>query len=177
MKRTIIARLAVPFAALLLATGCESGGVAISGVTGSFVDSFSIAGQVILPGATNAHIGSNSTTYSTDSFSGSRIVQIVFNAKFTGVTSSAQVGSDDYLHDVFSAIAKGATLTAGGQTIDRLYGFWPKKASKNSATQATLFYLVPANTKASDLQWTMDGTVLGDATYQYTFTDFSETAE
>jgi len=174
MKNSLVIRLASTLAVLLVITGCGSSAVSVSGITGSFVDSFSVSGQVILPGATNAQIGNNSTTYNTDSFADSRIVEVIFNAKFVSVTSSAKVGSDDYRDDVYSAISKATTLTAAGQTITSIYGFWPKTASKTSATHMTMIYVVPSSTQASDLKWTVDGTTLGDATYQFSFTDFTE---
>ncbi|MCL2493561.1 MAG: hypothetical protein FWF33_05925, partial [Clostridiales bacterium] len=67
-----------------------------------------------------------------------------------------------------------ATFTAAGKTIDPVWGFWPKTASKNRAEQMTLLYLVPKGSSLGDYKLTVDGAKLGDDTYHYEFTDFTE---
>ena len=41
--------------------------------------------------------------------------------------------------------------------------------SKNAANSMTLFYLVPEGTEAASLTFTLDGSVLGDSEYQFTY--------
>ena len=174
MKRISASILAAALIAALFAAGCASKSVSVSNVKGFYVESFAVSGQTFLQGAQSAKIGDNSTLYDEESFPDNKIVRVELDAAFINLESSAKIGSDDYRKDVYAAIKSSVTFTAAGEKIDPVWGFWPKTAEKDRAEQTALLYLVPKDSSLSDLKLIVDGAALGDDTFHYEFTDFTE---
>ena len=102
-------------------------------------------------------------------YEGKSIFKIVFTATLAeGFTADGAKG-DDFRKAMYSRINDGCRLTFDGGEGEQVWGYWPEKASQYSATKMTLFYTVPEGTEASALTFTLDGGVLGDAEYQFSY--------
>ena len=100
-------------------------------------------------------------------YEGKSIFKIVFTATLSeGFTADGAKG-DDFRKAMYSRIDDGCKLTFDGGVGEQVWGYWPDKATQYSAKQMTLFYTVPEGTEASALTFTLDGSVLGDAEYQF----------
>ena len=102
-------------------------------------------------------------------YEGKSIFKIVFTATLAeGFTADGAKG-DDFRKAMYSRINGGCKLTFDGGEGEQVWGYWPEKASQYSATKMTLFYTVPEGTRASALTFALDGSVLGDAEYQFSY--------
>ena len=102
-------------------------------------------------------------------YEGKSIFKIVLTATLAeGFTADGAKG-DDFRKAMYSRINDGCKLTFDGGECEQVWGYWPEKASQYSATKMTLFYTVPEGTEASALTFTLDGGVLGDAEYQFSY--------
>lgn len=97
------------------------------------------------------------------------IFKIVFSATFAEKFDGDGAKGDDFRKAMYAHLKDGCKLTCDGEAAKLEYGYWPKKASGNSATEMTLFYTVPKGAQASSLEFTFDGAVLGDAGYQFSY--------
>ena len=172
MKRFLLALLSAGL--LLSLAGCAPDNVSVSNVKGYYVKEFSVSGQVIFEGAKKTLIGGNSTIYNEESFPDHNYLRVELDAAFLSVDSSAKPDSDDFRKAVYGMVKSCTELTAAGEKIEPIWGFWPKSAGKNWSKQMTLLYLVPKSVLLSDLKLAIDGTALGDPAYHYEFTDFKE---
>jgi len=102
-------------------------------------------------------------------YEGKSIFKIVFTATLAdGFTADGSKG-DDFRKAMYSHINDGCKLTYDGGAGDQVWGYWPEKAGQYDANTMTLFYTVPEGTEASALTFTLDGGVLGDAEYQFSY--------
>ena len=102
-------------------------------------------------------------------YEGKSIFKIVFTATLAeGFTADGAKG-DDFRKAMYSRINDGCKLTFDGGEGEQVWGYWPEKASQYSATKMTLFYTVPEGTDASALTFTLDGSALSDAAYQFSY--------
>ena len=102
-------------------------------------------------------------------YEGKSIFKIVFSATLAeGFTADGAKG-DDFRKAMYSRIDDGCKLTFDGGVGEQVWGYWPDKATQYSAKQMTLFYTVPEGTEASALTFTLDGSVLGDAEYRFSY--------
>ena len=102
-------------------------------------------------------------------YEGKSIFKIVFTATLAeGFTADGAKG-DDFRKAMYSRINDGCKLTFDGGEGEQVWGYWPEKASRYSATKMTLFYTVPEGAEASALTFTLDGSALGDAEYRFTY--------
>lgn len=112
------------------------------------------------------HIPAGHMTYS---FEKNDVYKIVINARFAEKFAADGATGDDFRKAVYERIKEGCRLTSDGTKASRVWGYWPKSASADSASEVTLFYCVPKGTDASALTFTLDGSVLGDPKYQFTY--------
>ena len=126
------------------------------------------AGCEIISAGFTENIPAGNLFYTFEEFD---IYKIVFNAtlaeKFTAEGASA--GSDDFRKAIYKHISDGCALEVEGGESKLQWGYWPEKASENSARKMTLFYTVPKGTPASALTFTLDGSVLGDSEYHFVY--------
>lgn len=149
MKK-LIAMIFVLALALVLA-GCGPHKAECKVISAEFVDAIPMNGGVRV------------------NYEGKSIFKIVFTATLAeGFTADGSKG-DDFRKAMYSHINAGCKLTFDGGEGEQVWGYWPEKASQYSATQMTLFYTVPEGTEASALTFTLDGGVLGDAEYQFSY--------
>lgn len=103
------------------------------------------------------------------SFNGKAIVEVVIDItlaeKFTAV--DAKLGEDAYRQQMFAAVLKGCTLTVGTREFTATYGCLPNSVLPYSAKDLTLFFFVPKDSALQDLTFSLDGSVLGDPSYQF----------
>ena len=104
------------------------------------------------------------------SFEGEDILKIIFNVTATEKFAIAGIEGDEPRQKVYKYIIEGCTLTNGGKEVELKYGYWPKEATDYKAQEMSLFYCVPEGTNLKDLTFKMDGKVLGDAQYQFSYT-------
>ena len=102
-------------------------------------------------------------------YEGLSIFKIVFSATLAEAFTADGAKGDDFRKAMYSHIIDGCKLTYDGGDAEQVWGYWPEKASKNAADKLTLFYVVPEGTEAASLAFTLDGSVLGDAEYQFTY--------
>lgn len=102
-------------------------------------------------------------------YEGKSIFKIVFTATLAeGFTADGAKG-DDFRKAMYSRINEGCRLSCDGGEGKQVWGYWPEKATQYAATQMTLFYTVPEGSEASAITFTLDGSVLGDAEYQFSY--------
>ncbi|MBQ6324618.1 MAG: hypothetical protein IJI26_00955 [Clostridia bacterium] len=102
-------------------------------------------------------------------YEGKDIYKIVFSATLAEPFDGDGAKGDDFRKAMYSRIKDGCKLTFDGGAGEQVWGYWPEKASKHAATKMTLFYIVPDGTEMSALIFTLDGSVLGDAGYQFSY--------
>ena len=102
-------------------------------------------------------------------YEGKSIFQIVFTATLAEAFTADGAKGDDFRKAMYSRINDGCKLTFDGGEGEQVWGYWPEKASQYSATKMTLFYTVPEGTDASALTFTLEGSALGDAAYQFSY--------
>ena len=102
-------------------------------------------------------------------YEGQSIFKIVFSATLAEGFDADGAKGDDFRKAMYQHINDGCKLTYDGGAGEQVWGYWPEKASKNAANSMTLFYLVPEGTEAASLTFTLDGSVLGDSEYQFTY--------
>lgn len=100
------------------------------------------------------------------------IIRIILDARFTNFSGSMESDSDKHKQAVLDMLSDSATFSVGEKTEKVIYALLPKKATATSASDATLFYLIPKGTPLADLKLTFDGAKLGDPEYNLNFTDF-----
>ena len=100
-------------------------------------------------------------------FEGKSIFKIVFSATLAEAFTADGAKDDEFRKAMFSHINDGCKLTYDGGEGEQVWGYWPEKASRYAATRMTLFYTVPEGTEMSALTFTLDGSALGDAEYQF----------
>ena len=102
-------------------------------------------------------------------YEGKSIFKIVFTATLAEAFTADGAKGDDFRKAMYSHINDGCKLTYDGGAGDQVWGYWPEKAGQYDANTMTLFYTVPEGTEASALTFTLDGGVLGDAEYQFSY--------
>ena len=102
-------------------------------------------------------------------YEGKSIFKIQFSATLAEAFSADGAKGDDFRKAMYSRINDGCKLTFDGGEGEQVWGYWPDKATQYSAKQMTLFYTVPEGTEASALTFTLDGSVLGDAGYRFSY--------
>ena len=102
-------------------------------------------------------------------YEGQSIFKIVFSATLAEGFDADGAKGDDFRKAMYSRINDGCKLTFDGGEGEQVWGYWPEKASQYSATKMTLFYTVPEGTDASALTFTLEGSALGDAAYQFSY--------
>lgn len=145
-----ILALILSLAALLTLSGCSKQKAECSIVSMELVDSIP-AGHV---------------TYS---FEKNDVYKIVLNAKLSEKFTADGAKGDEFRKAMYNRIKEGCKLTSDGDKASCVWGYWPKSASADSASEMTLFYCVPKGAAASGLTFTLDGSVLGDPKYQFTY--------
>ena len=100
-------------------------------------------------------------------YEGKSIFKIVFSATLAEAFTADGAKDDEFRKAMFSHINDGCKLTYDGGEGEQVWGYWPEKASRYAATKMTLFYTVPEGTEMSALTFTLDGSALGDAEYQF----------
>ena len=149
MKK-LIAMILVLALAFVLA-GCGAHKAECKVISAEFVDAVPMYGSVQV------------------NYEGKSIFKIVFTATLAdGFTADGAKG-DDFRKAMYSRISDGCKLTFDGGEGEQVWGYWPKKATQYAADTMTLFYTVPEGTEASALTFTLDGSVLGDAAYQFSY--------
>lgn len=102
-------------------------------------------------------------------FEGKAIFKIVFNAELAEAFDGNGAKDDDFRKAMFSKINEGCKLSYADGEGEQVWGYWPEKASKYAANKMTLFYTVPEGTELQTLTFTMDGSVLGDGVYRFSY--------
>ena len=148
MKKPIALILIVTL--VLILCGCGSHKADCKVVSAEFVDNVPNNGVMI-------------------TFEGKSIFKIVFNATLAEAFTGDGAKGDDFRKAMYSHIYAGCKLLYDGGEGEQVWGYWPKKASQYAATEMTLFYTVPEGTDASALTFKLDGGVLGDAEYQFSY--------
>lgn len=157
---------------LLLISGCSKPSAKVTVKSAKVVENLSTPLNVFLKsdlGTGNAQVGESRMLYT---FPEREIIEVVLNSNFLDTAESLKAGSDDHRKEIYAVVRDSAAFTVKGEKVDEIWGYWPKKTTKNSATDMKLFYLIPEGTPLTDLKLTFDGTKLGDSSYTMTFTDF-----
>ena len=95
-------------------------------------------------------------------YEGMDIIEIVMSFTFDPeIVSDLDPDSEDYRSELFLLIDEGITLYLDDEEVERTYGYWPEEADETSATNMTLFYLVPDSHDPDDLRFVFDGEVIG----------------
>ena len=149
MKKLIVFTLVLALSLVLC--GCGSHKAECKIISAEFVDAVPMNGGIQVD------------------YEGKSIFKIVFTATLAETFTGDGAKGDDFRKAMYSHINGGCKLTFDGGEGEQVWGYWPEKASQYSATQMTLFYTVPEGTEASALTFTLDGGVLGDAEYQFSY--------
>ena len=143
--------ISVLLMAVLMLNGCGAHKAECKVISAEFVDAVPMNGGIQV------------------NYEGKSIFKIVFTATLAeGFTADGAKG-DDFRKAMYSRIDDGCKLTFDGGVGEQVWGYWPDKATQYSAKQMTLFYTVPEGTEASALTFTLDGSVLGDAGYRFSY--------
>ena len=149
MKKRIV--LILVLALTLVLCGCGSHKAECRIVSAEFVDTIPMNGGIQV------------------NYEGKSVFKVQFSATLAEAFSADGAKGDDFRKAMYSHINDGCKLTFDGGEGEQVWGYWPEKASKYSATQMTLFFTVPEGTQASALTFTLDGSALGDAEYQFSY--------
>ena len=147
MKKRIALVLLAILALVLFGCGSHKAGCNI--ISAEFVDAVPMNGGIQV------------------NYEGKSIYKIQFSVTLAEAFTADGAKGDDFRKAMYSHINDGCKLTFDGGEGEQVWGYWPEKATQYSATRMTLFYTVPEGTEASDLSFTLDGSVLGDAEYQF----------
>ena len=102
-------------------------------------------------------------------YEGKDIYKVVFSVTLAEPFTADGAKGDDFRKAMYSRINNGCKLAFDGGEAEQVWGYWPEKASQYSAARMTLFYTVPEGTEASALTFTLDGSVLGDEEYKFSY--------
>ena len=149
MKRQIILILAL--ALILALCGCGAHKAECKVISAEFVDAVPMNGGVQV------------------NYEGKSMFKIVFTASLAEAFTGDGAKGDDFRKAMYSHINDGCKLAFDGGDGEQVWGYWPEKAGQYEANTMTLFYVVPEGTEASALTFTLDGGVLGDAEYQFSY--------
>lgn len=102
---------------------------------------------------------------------GHRIVKIILNVSFAKkfISEDTKQGEDAYRQEISKKIVDACSFKADDSDVKITYFYWAKKASGYSAEDLTLFYVIPDELELSDTEFYLDGTVLGDPAYQFSY--------
>ena len=106
----------------------------------------------------------------TVSYEGFDTFKVVINVQSTDKLTTENLKDDEFRQAVYKNVSKGCSLTYNGSEAELKYGFWPSSASSYMATEIKMFFLVPEGTDIKDLTFKLDGAVLGNPEYQFTYT-------
>jgi hypothetical protein len=83
-----------------------------------------------------------------------------------------KTNSEKHRSKVYERIITATHFYINNKEIENEYGYWPAECGKYFAKEMTLFYRVPKNSLKSNLEFTCDGTILGNKDYKFTYTKF-----
>ena len=106
----------------------------------------------------------------TVSYEGFEIFKVVINVQSVEKLTTENLKGDELRQAVYKSVSKGCSVTCNGSEAKLEYGFWPSSASSYMASEIKMFFLVPEGTDTKDLTFKLDGKVLGNPEYQFTYT-------
>ena len=96
-------------------------------------------------------------------FENQDILQIKLDFVFDpAIADGLDPSSEDYRSEIYRILVEGAHLYFDNQEMSLQYGYWPEKAGRSTASEMTLFYLLPEGHNPDLIQFVYDGEVLGD---------------
>lgn len=158
---------------LCLLTGCGKSKVGVTVTSAKVVNSFTTPSNVLLQsdlGTARIHVNSNGITHE---FPEREIIRVDLDCRFIGVAEGLENGSDEQKKEIYNTVKESATFTVNGEIVEPVWGYWPKKTSRNSAEQLTMLFLIPEGQSLDGLKIVFNGAALGDVGYTYEFTDFT----
>lgn len=171
MKRSSIVFLLL--FSVIFFSACSKPTVSVTVKTAKVVEELITGLNVFLQsdlGTSNARVGSNSMAYT---FPEREIIQVELDSTFIGLGESLKPGSEEHRKEIYKKILESVSFSVAEKNVDLIWGYWPKKTGKNSASGMKLFYLIPEGTPLSDLKLTIDGAKLGDPAYSLVYTEFT----
>jgi hypothetical protein len=157
---------------ILMLAGCSGSKVSVKVKSAEIVETLeAYLNMLYYPVDSEATLAGTETGGFAIAFSDYDIIRIVLDAKFTNFSGPKESDSDKQKQAVLEMLISSATFSIGEKTEKVIYALQPKTTS-TSASDATLFYLIPKGTPLVDLKLTFDGAKLGDPSYSLTFTDF-----
>jgi hypothetical protein len=158
---------------ILMLAGCSGSKVSVKVKSAEIVKKFEVDPKMLFyPVSSNLRIFGTDTGGLAIAFSDYDIIRIVLDAKFTNFSGPKESDSDKQKQEVLEMLMSSATFSIGEKTEKVIYALNPEITTATSASDATLFYLIPKGTPLADLKLTFDGTKLGDPSYSLTFKDF-----
>lgn len=106
----------------------------------------------------------------TVNYEGFDTFEVIINVQAADKLMTENLKGDEFRQAVYKSVSKGCSLTCNGTEAELKYGFWPSTASTYMASEIKMFFLVPEGTDAKDLTFKLDGAVLGNPDYQFTYT-------
>jgi hypothetical protein len=155
----------------LLLFGCTSQSVKV--IKAEFVEDIYVSSgsPIIVEGAvTSIAIGEKGIWCS---FKGHDIIKISLNFNYNALDTKEKIGTDEYLSEVYKILKENAHFFNGEIEQKAVWGFWPEKATKTSASNMKLFYVIPNNTDLNKLKFQYDASQLRGDVNTYTFSNFS----
>lgn len=158
---------------LLMLAGCSGSKVGVKIKSAEIVETLeAYPNWLFYPVTGEATITGTDTGGLAIAFNDFDIIRIILDARFTNFSGSMKWDSDKHKQAVLDMLSDSATFSVGEKTGKVIYALLPTKATATSASDATLFYLIPKGTPLSDLKLTFEGAKLGDPAYSLNFTDF-----
>ncbi|MBN2613258.1 MAG: hypothetical protein JXB00_17020 [Bacteroidales bacterium] len=107
-------------------------------------------------------------------FKGHDIIKISLNFNYENLDIHEEIGSDEHRCEVYNILYKNAHLFDGKAEIKSIWGFWPEKVTETSASNMSLFYIIPKDTNMDKLRFEYETSILGKSIDSYTYSGFNK---